>query len=88
MVFDEPRLPGVPVPGGGGMRRRETAYARSVDLSSSLIASVGQIREERSRCATRGLEPFSPFNPFRPYEDPCSGTDFLVVGWPERRLPA
>ena len=57
MVFDEPRLPGVPAPGGGGMRRRETAYARSVDLSSSLIASVSEIREERSQCATRGLEP-------------------------------
>ena len=79
MVFDEPRLPGVPVPGGGGMRRRETAYARSVDLSSSLIASVSETREECSRCAIRGLEP---------YEDPRSGTEFLVAAWPGRPLAA
>lgn len=43
MVFDEPRLPGVP--GAGWLWhaftecRRETAYARPVDLSSSLIVS-------------------------------------------------
>src|SRR5215469_4756354 len=47
MVSDEPRLPGVPALGGCGMRRRETAYARSVDLSSSLIAS-SQRNPERS----------------------------------------
>ena len=96
MVSDEPRLPGVPVPGGGGLRRRETAYARSVDLSSSLIAAQSaRPGKERSRCAIRGLEPFkplqnpsNPFRPFGPYEDPRSGTDFLVAGWPERRLAA
>ena len=91
MVSDEPRLPGVPTPGGCGLRRRETAYARSVDLSSSLIASVSDTREERSRCGIRGLEPFSPFrplSPFRLYEDPRSGTEFLVAAWPGRPLAA
>ena len=88
MVSDEPRLPGVPTPGGCGLRRRETAYARSVDLSSSLIASVSETREECSRCAIRGLDPFRPFSPFRPYEDPRSGTEFLVAVWPGRPLAA
>ena len=55
------------------------------------IAPVISTREERSRCATRGLEPFSPFvlvrSPSR-YGDPRSGTDFLVAAWPGRRLAA
>ena len=85
MVFDEPRLPGVPVPGGGGMRRRETAYARSVDLSSSLIAS-SQRDPERSVRDARHVD-------LNRYEDPRSGTDFLVADflvaeWPGRRLAA
>ena len=64
MVFDEPRLPGVPVPGGGGMRRRETAYARSVDLSSSLIASSQRDPERSVRDARHvDLNPSTPLDP-------------------------
>ena len=72
MVSDEPLLPGAPVPGGGGMRRRETAYARSVDLSSSLIAS-SQRDPERSVRDARHVD-------LTRYEDPGSGTDFLAAG--------
>ena len=60
MVSDEPRLPGVPMPGGRGMRRRETAYARSVDLSWSLIAS-SQRDPERSVRDARHVD----LNPMR-----------------------
>jgi hypothetical protein len=64
MVSDEPRLPGVYGAGwlwhGFIYCRRETAHARPVDLSSSRSHQIISTREERSRCATRGLEPFSP----------------------------
>ena len=94
MVSDEPRLPGVQAPGWlwheFRQRRREGGSCVPSGSDFGLIAS-SRIREERSRCATRGLEPLSPDvlvrSPSR-YEDPRSGTDFLVAAWPGRRLAA
>jgi hypothetical protein len=94
MVSDEPRLPGVQAPGWlwheFRQRRREGGSCVPSGSDFGLIAS-SPTREERSRCATRGLEPFSrkaqARSPGR-YEDPLSGTDFLVAAWPARRLAA
>ena len=95
MVSDEPRLPGVHAAGwlwhGFIYCRRETAHARPVDLSSSY--RIKSARPERSVRDARhvDLNPSSPYVLVRSlgrYEDPLSGTDFLVAAWPWRRLAA
>ena len=91
MVSDEPRLPGVQAPGWlwheFRQRRREGSSCVPSGSDFGLIAS-SPTREERSRCATRGLDRYVLVRSLGRYEDPLSGTDFMVAVWPGRRLAA
>jgi hypothetical protein len=99
MVSDEPRLPGVQAPGwlwrGFRQRRREGS---SCVPSGSDFGLTAPARPERSVRDARHLDLKTLIHnalvrccgspqPGR-YQDPLSGTDFLVAALPGRRLAA
>lgn len=99
MVSDEPRLPGVQAPGWlwRGFRQRRREGSSCVPSGSDFGLTAPALPERSVRDARHvdlktlivmRLSAAAAARSLGRYEDPLSGTDFMVAAWPGRRLAA